>query len=81
MNLPLIGIFTPVCLHLSVKCTKLKSDKFLYARLIKLPYEIENLFFFMSGVTTVTHTYIFHQSLLFSVSVLMVLYFDCLFSL
>jgi hypothetical protein len=33
---------------------KLKSDQFLYVRLTKLPYEIENPLFFMSGFTTVT---------------------------
>jgi hypothetical protein len=45
MNLPVIGIFTPICLHFSFKCTKVKSDKFLYARLIKLSYETENTFY------------------------------------
>jgi len=57
MNLLVTVMFTPVCFHLSAKCTKMKSDKFLYVRLIKLQYEIENPFI-MSGVTTVTYFYL-----------------------
>jgi len=57
MNLLVIVMFTPVCFHLSVKCTKIKSDKFLYIKLIKLQYEIENPFI-MSGITTVIYFYI-----------------------
>jgi len=57
MNLLVIVTFNPVCFHLSVKCTKIKSDKFPYVRLIKLPYEIEKPFI-TSGVTTVTYFYI-----------------------
>jgi hypothetical protein len=57
MNLLVIVIFNPVCFHLSVKCTKIKSDNYLYIKLIKLQYEIENPFI-MSGVTTVTYFYL-----------------------